>query len=74
MEAWQPCTESVITLAAPTQPQEETRPTALATTKALRVRVRQVWRLPWENNWKELAAQFYPRFVQLPGMPKIAYK
>jgi len=23
---------------------------------------------------KDLAAQFYPRFVQLPGMPKIADK
>ena len=39
----------------PTQPQEETRPTALAITKALRARVCQVWRLPWENkNWKEV--------------------
>jgi hypothetical protein len=54
MEAWQQCTESAITLAAPTQPREETRPTALAITKALRARVRQVWRLPWENNWKEV--------------------
>jgi hypothetical protein len=49
------CDESAITLAAPTQPQEETRPTARAITKELRARVRQVlWRLPWENNWKEV--------------------
>ena len=55
MEAWQQCTESAITLAAPTQPQEETCPTAaLAITKALRARVRQVWRLSWENNRKEV--------------------
>jgi hypothetical protein len=49
MEAWQQCAESAITLAAPTQPQEDTRPTALAMAKALRARVRQVWRLPWDN-------------------------
>jgi hypothetical protein len=54
MEAWQQCTESAITLAAPTQPQEETRHTALAITKVLRTRVRQVWRLSWENNRKEV--------------------
>ena len=54
MEAWQQCTESAITLAAPTQPQEDTRPTALAKAKALPARVRQVWRLPWENSWKEV--------------------
>jgi len=54
MEAWQQCTESAITLAAPTQPQGETRPTALAIKKALRAQVLQVWRLPWENNRKEV--------------------
>ena len=54
MEAWQQCAESAITLAAPTQPQEDTRPTALAKAKALPARVRQVWRLPWENSWKEV--------------------
>jgi hypothetical protein len=54
MEAWQQCAGSAITLAAPTQPQEDTRPTALAIAKALPVRVRQVCRLPWENNWKEI--------------------
>jgi len=45
-----------ISLAAPTQLQlqEDTRPTALAIAKALPEQVRQVWRLPWENNWKEV--------------------
>jgi hypothetical protein len=27
-------------------------PTVLAIAKALPVRVRHIWRLPWENNWK----------------------
>ena len=74
MESWQQCTESAITLAAPTQPQEETRPTTLAITKALRARVRQVWRLPWENNWKEVLVAPTPAWCGGSRGPRMAHE
>jgi hypothetical protein len=45
MADWQTCTESAVTLAAPTQPQEDPRFLAQALAKALPVRVRQPWEI-----------------------------